>query len=205
MFGTRAVRVWTVMASMATVAGLVWTVLVVGPTETAGSGTGPAVTSARAGASSAPTSPSSVREPEPEPESTQPETTGAEPPVPAEAPATTAPGSADPAAGGPVWMAQLASVPVSEAGRLPAVLTGVRRDVPAAQVLLSTDYASLRPGYWVVYALAGFDDGHDALAYCASRGRATADTCIGRRLSHRASDFPYQCRPRPTTLPSRCE
>ncbi|MFJ4552884.1 protein kinase [Streptomyces sp. NPDC088817] len=74
-------------------------------------------------------------------------------------------------------------------------LATIRRSVPEAEVLRSDDYASLRPGYRVIYAPGPFTDGRSALAFCAARGRTTANACIGRYLSTSAADFPLQCRP----------
>jgi len=69
--------------------------------------------------------------------------------VSASGPAAAAP-TAAPA--GNIWIAQLASVPVSAGtGRLQTVLGKVRLQISQAQVLHSSHYASLRPGYWVIY------------------------------------------------------
>ncbi|HUZ52553.1 MAG TPA: hypothetical protein VMU94_08480 [Streptosporangiaceae bacterium] len=103
------------------------------------------------------------------------------------------------------WIAQLASVPVS-AGRtrLATVLARVRLEVPGAQVLTSSDYASLTPGYWVVYYAGGFTIGTQALDYCAARGRTSRVQCIGRYLSHDAADIRYQCYPPATSPAATC-
>jgi serine/threonine protein kinase len=94
------------------------------------------------------------------------------------------------------WISQLASVPVSEGtGRLQQKLGKVRLQIPQAQVLQSSQYASLRPGYWVIYYAGSFTNGTHALAYCAAHGRATRNQCIGRYLSHNAADYQYQCYP----------
>ncbi|MEU3345222.1 protein kinase [Streptomyces sp. NPDC006700] len=94
------------------------------------------------------------------------------------------------------WIAQLYSDPVGAgtADRDKRLAT-IRRSVPEAEVLRSDDYASLRPGYRVIYAPGPFTDGRSALAFCAARGRTTANACIGRYLSTSAADFPLQCRP----------
>jgi hypothetical protein len=100
--------------------------------------------------------------------------------------------------GGPdnVWIAQLASVPVTAStAHLDAVLARVQSQVPGARVLNSARYASLNPGYWVIYYQGTFTNGDQVLSYCAARGRATADQCIGRYLSHNPADHPYQCYP----------
>ncbi|HEX6934717.1 MAG TPA: hypothetical protein VF162_21430 [Streptosporangiaceae bacterium] len=101
-----------------------------------------------------------------------------------------------------VWIAQLASVPIAAGtAHLDAVLARVRRQIPAARVLDSADYASLNPGFWVVYYQGPFTNGGDALTYCAAHGRLTANQCIGRFLSHSPADFSYQCYP-PADNPS---
>ncbi len=107
--------------------------------------------------------------------------------------------SATPSPSAPVagtWIAQLHSEPVSSgAAERDRRLAELRAAVPEAQVLLSDDYASLNPGYWVLYAPGPFTDGRDAVAYCADRGRTTGDSCVGRYLSGDASDRDLICHP----------
>ena len=120
--------------------------------------------------------------------------------TPAGSPAPT-PGVA-PGAG---WIAQLASVEVSAgAARLDSVLARVQLSVPQARVLNSSGYASLVPGFWVVYYPGPFASGVQALAYCASRGLITKDQCIGRYLSHSPADFSDQCYPPPASPTGTC-
>jgi len=110
-------------------------------------------------------------------------------------------------AGGPenVWIAQLASVQFSDGtARLDAVLANIRLDIPQAQVLISSDYASLNPGFWVVYYQGSFSNGVQALAYCAAHGRSTRNQCIGRFLSHNFADHGYQCYPPPASPSAAC-
>ena len=92
------------------------------------------------------------------------------------------------------WIAQLASVPFEE-GRssLDRMLASVRTAVPGAVVLVSDNYASLRPGYWVVYEAGPFRDGLTAIRYCDARGRTTRNSCMGRFLSHDAADITELC------------
>lgn len=73
--------------------------------------------------------------------------------------------------------------------------------MPEAAVLRSDEYASLRPGYWVIYAPGPFADGRAALTFCAERGRTSVSTCMGRYLSTDASEYSLQCRP-PATAPT---
>ncbi len=84
---------------------------------------------------------------------------------------------------------------------LNAVLARVSLQVPGAQVLASSDYASLKAGFWVIYCPGPFADGTQALAYCAAHGRTTANQCIGRFLSRDPADVGYQCYP-PAASPS---
>ncbi|TDC24320.1 serine/threonine protein kinase, partial [Streptomyces sp. 8K308] len=105
------------------------------------------------------------------------------------------------------WMAQLFSEPV-ESG--PEVrderLAAVRAEgVPEAEVVLSDEFASLNPGYWVIYAPGPFADGREALAFCADRGRTTANQCIGRYLSTNPDDKVYVCQPGDGGPSGRCE
>jgi hypothetical protein len=131
-------------------------------------------------------------------------------------PVTSAPGSstspstspppvvagAAPATWGGIWVAQLDSVKVSS-GRaaLSSTLAKIRLAVPGAQVLTSTNYASLVPNYWVIYYAGGFSDGTEALRFCATRGRTTGNKCLGRYVSHEAADGVYQCYP-PVSAPT---
>jgi serine/threonine protein kinase len=104
-----------------------------------------------------------------------------------------APGAQNPSS---MWIAQLASVPLSEGfAELSQELEQVRADVPGAQYLLSSDYASLNPGYWVVYYQGSFSDGTQAVEYCAAHGRTSRNQCVGRYLSHDPQDKKYMCLP----------
>lgn len=64
-----------------------------------------------------------------------------------------------------------------------------------AQYLTSDDYASLTPGYWVVYYDGSFANSTEAVAYCAAHGLTTANQCVGRYLSNNPADITYMCRP----------
>ncbi|MEU9850867.1 protein kinase [Streptomyces sp. NPDC047985] len=103
------------------------------------------------------------------------------------------------------WIAQLHSEPISAGVAVrDQRLAAVRRSVPEVEVLRSDDYASLRPGYWVFYAPGPFTDGRSALAFCAERGRTTANACIGRYLSANSADDALQCRPPASRPTGRC-
>ncbi|QDY76517.1 serine/threonine-protein kinase [Streptomyces qinzhouensis] len=90
------------------------------------------------------------------------------------------------------WIAQLHSEPmaagIAERDRR---LAEIRATVPDAEYVRSDDYASLRPGFWVLYAPGPFADGRAALAYCEERGR---QECLGRYLSTSGDDYGLQCR-----------
>ncbi|UGY90862.1 serine/threonine-protein kinase [Streptomyces gobiensis] len=95
------------------------------------------------------------------------------------------------------WIAQLFSEPVSSGtAARDRRLAAVRKSVPEAQLLRSDDFASLNPGYWVIYAPGPFADGKAAVSFCGQRGRTTANTCVGRYLSHDAADKVYICHPK---------
>ena len=99
-----------------------------------------------------------------------------------------------PAAG--EWIAQLASVPVNAgSAELQKELNQVRTEIPEAQYLASSDYASLNPGYWVIYYPGPFSDGTQAIEYCAAHGRTSTNQCVGRFLSHDLRDKTYICVP----------
>ncbi|MGW0964109.1 protein kinase domain-containing protein [Streptomyces gelaticus] len=163
-------------------------------------GTSPSTTSSRSPA----TAPS--RSPRQTPTATADPTADATADPTVDTPRSAAPAEQPPLSSGR-WIAQLHSEPVSAgvAARGQRLAT-VRRSVPEAEVLRSDDYASLRPGYWVFYAPGPFTDGRSALAFCAERGRTTANACIGRYLSTDSADDALQCRPpahRPTGRCSR--
>ncbi|MCD9145024.1 serine/threonine-protein kinase [Streptomyces albireticuli] len=166
--------------------------------DRAAAGTGP---------SAAPPAPSATRTPA---ATTPPSPAGQRNPAPrrtpGEEPATsTAPRTSVPAPPGGRWIAQLFSEPL---GTGTAVrdrrLATVRRTVPEATYLRSDDYASLRPGYWVIYAPGPFSDGRAALSFCDARGLTSANACIGRYLSLSADDFGLQCRPPASSPGGRC-
>ncbi|MFF1679930.1 serine/threonine-protein kinase [Streptomyces sp. NPDC058256] len=160
-------------------------------TKEAGSGG-----STGAPASGTPTPPASSA-PEPSPSTTSTSTPG-----PAES-ATSSPPSPSPAPGR--WIAQLFSEPVSSGtSARDTRLAEVRESVPDAVYVRSDDYASLRPGYWVIYAPGPFTDGRAALSYCEEHGLTTANTCIGRYLSTSSADYDLQCHPPATAPTGRC-
>ncbi|MEV6755614.1 serine/threonine-protein kinase [Streptomyces sp. NPDC051214] len=108
-----------------------------------------------------------------------------------------------PAAGS--WIAQLHSEPVgSSTEDRDRRLAAVREDVPEARYLRSDDYASLRPGFWVIYAPGPFADGRAALRFCAERGRTTDKDCAGRYLSSSDADFGIMCKPPASAPVGRC-
>ena len=62
-------------------------------------------------------------------------------------------------------------------------------------ILLSTDFASLRPGYWVVYA-GPFDTPDEAQTTCWSLGLRSSSQCYGRKLSQDVADRSLSWGPR---------
>ncbi|MEU3300668.1 serine/threonine-protein kinase [Streptomyces sp. NPDC006678] len=150
--------------------------------------------------STAPTTPPPRTTPSTTPSTAPP--ASAAPTVTVTAPAP--PGDTPPAPSGR-WIAQLFSEPVgSGTDARDQRLTKVRETVPEAEYVRSDGYASLRPGYWVIYAPGPFADGRAALAFCAERGRTTANTCFARYLSTSADDFGLQCRPPASDPSGRC-
>ncbi|MFI9757094.1 serine/threonine-protein kinase [Streptomyces sp. NPDC051963] len=126
------------------------------------------------------------------------------PPSPSPTPTPSASPSAAPAGNGG-WIAQLHSEPFSSGtAARDQRLAQIRASVPEAVFVRSDDYASLRPGFWVIYAPGPFTDGRAALAFCAERGRTTANGCMGRYLSASPADFALQCRPPATNPTGRC-
>lgn len=103
------------------------------------------------------------------------------------------------------WIAQLFSEPVgSGTATRDQRLAAIRKSVPEAVYVRSDDYASLRPGFWVIYAPGPFTDGRAALSFCADRGRTTSTTCVGRYLSTASADYSLQCSPPAASPKGRC-
>ncbi|MFD2689260.1 serine/threonine-protein kinase [Streptomyces phyllanthi] len=166
-----------------------------GGEEQAGGGTGsPATTSATA--TTGPTGVTTGPKDAPSPKTSTTPSTG-----PSATPSKSSPGT-------PVtetWIAQLYSEPVgSGTAARDRRLATIRETVPEATYVRSDDYASLRAGYWVIYAPGPFTDGSAALAFCAERGRTTANSCIGRYLSDSSADSGLQCRPPASNPTGRC-
>ena len=137
--------------------------------------------------------------------------------TPTPAPKATPPAAATPSASSPSeeaaippsasegWIAQLFSEPIrSGTAARDKRLATIRKSVPEAVYVRSDDYASLNPGFWVIYAPGPFTDGRAALAFCAERGRTTYTTCIGRYLSTGKADYGLQCRPPAANPTGRC-
>ncbi|MBC9712189.1 serine/threonine protein kinase [Streptomyces sp. TRM66268-LWL] len=108
---------------------------------------------------------------------------------------------ADPIPASGRWVAMLYSEPTSsgEATR-DARLATLQQDVPDTKYVLSDDYASLRPGFWVYYA-GPFPDGNAALSYCAERDLVDKNQCVGRYISTYPADLDLLCYP-PATAPT---
>jgi eukaryotic-like serine/threonine-protein kinase len=104
-----------------------------------------------------------------------------------------------------MWIAQLASVPISAGlGQLQQELAQIQTEIPGAQYLDSSDYASLNPSFWVVYYAGSFSDGNQALLYCAAHGRTTKNECVGRFLSNDIADKSYICFPPADSQAASC-
>jgi len=151
-------------------------------------------------ASGTATSPSAKQTPTPTPESTSAPSKEASQPAASPSKEATTPSATDGR-----WIAQLFSEPVgSGTAARDQRLAAVRKSVPEAVYVRSDDYASLRPGFWVIYAPGPFTDGRAALSFCADRGRTTSTTCVGRYLSTESADYSLQCAPPATSPKGRC-
>ncbi|MFF3403465.1 hypothetical protein ACFYW6_33830 [Streptomyces sp. NPDC002659] len=103
------------------------------------------------------------------------------------------------------WIAQLFTEPVaSGTGVRGQRLKKIRQSIPEAVLLRTDDFASLRPGFWVIYAPGPFTDGRAALNFCAQHGRTTPNDCLGRYLSTSSADYDLQCRPPVSSPTGRC-
>ncbi len=82
------------------------------------------------------------------------------------------------------WIMALASLETPEqADRYLAELEGI----DDGRILLSDDWPSLRPGFWVVYA-GPFATGEEVLARCRELGRDIPNDCVGRVLTRNPDD-----------------
>lgn len=125
--------------------------------------------------------------------STQPATTAAPPSSPLPAPTTTIPApttTTPPPTTEPAneWIAVLASLDAGSPNDvLQENLGRAMGSTPGAQWVWSDNWASLPPGYVVVYA-GYFDTAQSALTFCDNIGRAIPDNCFARILSQDPSD-----------------
>ncbi|MFG2022649.1 serine/threonine-protein kinase [Streptomyces sp. NPDC048825] len=157
---------------------------------------------ARGGTSSTPATQQPSQSPEP---NQQPAPAQTPTPTPTPPKQTAGPAAPPAAPKGGRWIAQLYSEPVSAGtAARDQRLARIRQSVPEAVYVRSDNFASLRPGFWVIYAPGPFPDGRAALTFCRERGRTTATTCLGRYLSKKASDVAFQCRPPAATPTGRC-
>lgn len=184
----RAVIVTAAIALLAAAGGTA-VALAQGPGSDTASGTGPGA--GQQATSSRSTSPSSRPAASPgSPQSASASSAAGTPSLSASSVSAIAPTNSG------TWIAQLDSVPVSAGtAALQSELARVRIQVPGAQYLASDSYASLRPGYWVIYYDSSFNNGTEAVAYCAAHGLTTANQCVGRLLSTNPADIAYTCRP----------
>ncbi|MEO1062798.1 MAG: SPOR domain-containing protein [Actinomycetota bacterium] len=82
------------------------------------------------------------------------------------------------------WIMALASLETrAQADRYLAELEGI----DDGRILLSDDWPSLRPGFWVVYA-GPFATGEEVLARCRELDRAIPNDCVGRVLTRNPDD-----------------
>lgn len=106
------------------------------------------------------------------------------------------------------WIVQLQSLPHDRSSATDVerarTETEQRLGLPV-QVLNSSDFASLRPGFWVLYHFGGFQDGRQAADVCSAHGIGANADCFGRYLSHEEQDRDLLCFVAASGRPSRCE
>lgn len=105
------------------------------------------------------------------------------------------------------WILQLSSLPLSlssdEVERARADVEQ-KLDLPV-RVLNSSAFASLNPGFWVLYNSGEYSNGTQALAACTAGAPTFEGQCVGRYLSHDAGDRAFVCYPSSTAgRQSRC-
>jgi hypothetical protein len=93
------------------------------------------------------------------------------------------------------WVAILGSLPDATSpeqlrGTVDALQNRLGVSVQSAR---SGDYASLAPGYRVLFYDGGFRDGHGPLQFCSEHGISSDDECAGRFLSHNHADYGLNC------------
>jgi hypothetical protein len=95
-----------------------------------------------------------------------------------------------------MWVAQLGSYPeATSSSALEVAATGIEKKLGLeVQTARSGQYASLTPGYWVVFYENSFANGHEALSFCSQHGVTGEDACVGRYFSSEVSDRPLTCR-----------
>ncbi|MDX1450706.1 MAG: hypothetical protein R3246_16780 [Acidimicrobiia bacterium] len=91
-------------------------------------------------------------------------------------PSTTAAAPADPIG----WVAVLASLSTANYTRAEAAAWRIELGIDSAEILLSNDYSSLTPGYWVLYR-GPYGDRAIAADVCATFAAAVPG-CYPRRL-----------------------
>jgi hypothetical protein len=95
------------------------------------------------------------------------------------------------------WMAQLGSYPeaTTTSDDLHAAVAGIEKRLGVeVQTARSSQYDSLKPGYWVVFYQGTFSNGHEALSFCSQHGVNNEDACVGRYFSSDESDSELTCR-----------
>ena len=106
------------------------------------------------------------------------------------------------------WIVQLQSLPHDRASA--ADVERARSEAEQrlglpVQVLDSSDFASLNPGFWVLYHFGNFHDGRQAADVCSAHGIGADADCFGRYLSHDELDRDLLCFVAVSGRQSRCE
>jgi len=94
------------------------------------------------------------------------------------------------------WVAQLASLPEATTSASQAQAAEVELEQQLGvdvQRRDSSEFASLTPGYWVLFYPGDFADGHAALDFCTGHGITDEQRCAGRYFSSDAGDKPLNC------------
>ncbi|MEU4806901.1 hypothetical protein [Actinosynnema sp. NPDC023587] len=97
------------------------------------------------------------------------------------------------------WVAQLGSYSesaVTEEQMIEVVAKLEQKIDVKVRRIRSSDYSSLRSGYWFVfYDGDKFLNGHEALTFCSKHGILDENLCVGRYLSANESDKRLICKP----------
>jgi hypothetical protein len=91
------------------------------------------------------------------------------------------------------WVAQLASVPVGDEQQLQDQYRRAQAAAGTVKVVRSDELPVWTPGFWVIYHVGAYADGHAVIQYCNSINRVVPNDCGGRFVSDNSADLFRYC------------